>query len=418
MRVHLRPRSYLALAALLALPTATVNAQGTPGSPLPGLTQAERSRFDSGKGQFELEEDAADGVGPVFNATSCAACHAGPATGGSSETLATRIGTRTRRGFDPLLNLGGPTLQVNGIGAVTGANFVGEIVPPAARIVARRRSNPIFGFGLVDAVPDSAFIDLARAQKRTSPATAGRPNFVTNLRTGRLGVGRFGWKAQVGSLYDFAADAYKDEMGVTTGGFTVQGITNPDGSPAVFPFARSDDGRSVAEENPPQGNVPLLAFDPVPGPDEPDDFDVKMLADFMGMLAPPSPLRPTPQSREGASTFDRIGCTSCHTPTLTTGPNAIAALSRKTFQPYSDFLLHDMGKLGDGIESGAARGEEMRTAPLWGLRDLPFYLHDGRATTIEQAIRLHDGQGKVSATRFGALKPAPRANLLLFLRSL
>lgn len=406
--------------AIASLSATGARAQAPPaaGDPLPGLRPAERTRFDAGKAQFIAEEGADEGVGPVFNATSCVTCHAGPAPGGSSQVFATRIGLRTRAGFDPLLSLGGPTVQVEGIGEVPGVTFVGEVVPPRANVVAKRRSNPIFGLGLVDAVPDRTFLELAAMQTSQAPAIAGRPNLVRDLRTGRTTVGRFGWKAQVGSLYDFAADAYKDEMGVTTAGFTRPGAVDVNGSPLVFPFFRSADGRSVSEENPPQGKAALLQFDPIPGPDEPDDEDVIQLADFMTLLAPPTARQATPVTLRGQAIFARIGCASCHTPTLVTGPNAVAALNQRTFHPYSDFLLHNMGTLGDGIESADAKGADMRTTPLWGLSGLPFYLHDGRAKTIEQAIRLHDGQGKAAAKRFNALTDASRVALLEFLKSL
>lgn len=404
----------LATSSAFASPQAPLS----PGDPLPGLTPAELVRFEAGKAQFQKVDTPADGLGPVFNANSCVTCHAGPAPGGSSEVLATRIGIQTRKGFDPLFQFGGPTIQAQGIGMVPGANFVAEIVPPQAKIVAHRRSNPVFGFGLVDAVPDSTFVDLAKQQRRHSPATAGRPNIVHNLRTGLTGVGRFGWKAQMGSVYDFAADAYKDEIGVTTAGFTMPGMVNPDGTPQVFPFFRSDDGRLVSEENPPQGNISLLQFDPIPGPDEPDDRDILHLTDFMTMLAPPPGQPVTPNALKGKTLFSKLGCASCHVPSLTTGAHPIAALQNKTFFAYSDFLLHDMGKLGDGISAAQAHGSEMRTAPLWGLSALPFYLHDGRAETIESAIHLHDGQGKASAKKFDALPHRSKVELLEFLDSL
>ena len=121
---------------------------------------------------------------------------------------------------------------------------------------------------------------------------------------------------------------------------------------------------------------------------------------------------------DGERVFERIGCNSCHTATLRSGPSDIAALDRKVYHPYSDFLLHDMGALGDGIEQGIAKGSEIRTAPLWGLRVRTKLLHDGRASTIEEAILAHDGQGRGAREAFRSLRREQRNALLSFLRSL
>ncbi len=264
----------------------------SPGDPLPGLSPDDLTRFFDGQDAFETEEEVDEGIGPVFNDVSCVACHDGPASGGGSDVLATRIGTNVNGPFDMLERLGGPTIQVQGIGDVGGGVTIGpEVVPPEATIVVHRRTNPIFGLGLVDAVPDAAFHQIAANQQAMAPGQAGRPNIVTNLRTGDPTVGRFGWKAQLGSLYDFAADAYKDEMGITVAGYTVPGLVDDQGNPIVQPFHRTADGRLVSEENPPQGDSTLLRFDPVPGPDDDDDEDLLRFADFMTMLAPP-PRRP------------------------------------------------------------------------------------------------------------------------------
>lgn len=389
------------------------------GAPLPGLTQDERNRFEQGKETFEEADEVADGLGLVFNGRSCAGCHRGQATGGGANIFATRIGAYFNNRFDPLVAFGGPALQVNGIGPVgNGVVITGEVVPPQATVVARRRTTPLFGLGLVDAVDNRTLEDLAARQRRTQPDTAGRVNLVTDLRTGRPTQGRFGWKAQVGSLYDFAVDAYKEEIGITTGGFTIPGAVDSSGQPLTFPFARTSDGRSVSEENAPQGDVSLLAFDPVPGPDDNDDEDSIRFADFMRMLAPPPRNRSVGDTSAGEAVFNRIGCANCHLPSLTTGRSSIRALNQVTFQPYSDFLVHDMGSLGDGIEAGTARGREMRTAPLWGLRTQPSFLHDGRAQTVDQAIRMHDGQGRDSTRRYANLGSADKQALMKFLNSL
>lgn len=384
------------------------------GAPLPNLSPAELARFLAGKASFEEVEGISDGIGPVFNDISCAKCHDGMATGGGSDVLSVRFGTRENGTFDPLFDLGGPTIQSKGIGPIDDIEFVGETVPQQATIVAKRRATQVFGFGLVDAVPDSTLESLALWQEFTSPDTAGRPNFVTDLRTGKYRVGRFGWKAQLASLYDFSGDAYKDEMGITVAGFSTR---NQPG--VITPFFPGDDGRLLSEENAPQGDVGLLDYNPLNGPNEPDDEDLILFTDFMTFLAPPPAVTDnSPSTRRGIRTFEDIGCADCHVPTLRTGAHASRALRSKEFHPYSDFLLHDMGSLGDGIEQGIASGSEMRTAPLWGLRTQPAFLHDGRAATIEEAILAHDGQGKKASDRFRRLAKKKRQDLLEFLGSL
>src|SRR5262249_50714398 len=154
----------------------------------------------------------------------------------------TRFGTITNGAFDPLVEHGGSLIQGNGIGPQGACTFVGEVVPAQATLVARRRTTPLFGLGLVDAVPDATFFALARKQAHSEPATAGRPNIVTDVTTGRPAVGKFGWKSQVPSLLVFSGDAYLNEMGITT---------------PMFP-----------DENCPQGDCSLLDCDPVPGVDD------------------------------------------------------------------------------------------------------------------------------------------------------
>jgi len=204
-------------------------------------------------------------------------------------------------------------------------------------------------------------------------------------------VGRFGWKAQVPTLFQFAGDALVNEMGITT----------PD-----FP-----------NENCPQGNCAELAFNPAPGLNDNGNASAA-LNNFMTALAAPARGPQNTATAAGEQTFTAIGCAACHTASLTTGSSTITALDHKIYHPYSDFLLHDMGSLGDGLEMGNSTGSEMRTEPLWGLRFVNRYLHDGRATTLDQAIAAHDGQAAASRDRFNALTPAARQQLIAFLQSL
>ncbi len=151
---------------------------------------------------------------------------------------------------------------------------------------------------------------------------------------------------------------------------------------------------------------------------EDTDGGVGKFADFMTFLAPPPAHAFTLVALAGGIEFAALGCATCHVATLTTGPNATVALDRVTFHPYSDFLLHDMGSLGDGIAQGSAGPRVMRTAPLWGVSSQPIYLHDGRAHTLEEAILAHDGEASAARKRYAKLNPLERQALLAFLNSL
>lgn len=376
----------------------TVNPSRGP-RPLPGLTPEQRARFEAGHAEFDKQQTIDDGLGPVMNGRSCSQCHSTGGVGGGSGTTVTRFGRMTSQGvFDPLIRLGGPVLQRARIGLNEGSpfEFRPEFVPREATIVVERVSQPLFGLGLVDATPDATFISLAADQAARNDGTAGRVNMVHNLAAGMNTVGKFGWKAQVPTLFQFAGDASLNELGITN------------------PF--------FARENCQNGFCENLAFNPRPGLND-DGTGMAQLTDFMILLGPPPRGKITGEVLAGEAVFQRIGCESCHVSTLQTGPNEIAALDQITYHPYSDFLLHDMGTLGDGMHEGAASGREMRTAPLWGLRFQPavlfrLFLHDGRAQTIEEAVLAHDGQGRAARERFQALDETERAQLLAFLKSL
>jgi len=394
--------SWVVVACLCALDVARASADF--GDPLSGLSPAQVTQFDEGLDAFQESETVADGLGPVFNENACVTCHLGPgaAVGGNTTRLETRFGTTTGGAFDPLVALGGSLRQDHGIGTgdgtiafppgCSGVSFAAEVVPPSATIVAGRRTTPLFGLGLVEAVPDSVLQQLANTEAQQSPSTAGSVSLVTDADTGTPGrVGRFGWKAQVATLHVFAGDAYLNEMG----------ITNP-----TFP-----------DESCPQGDCAALSCNPVPALND-DGDDVTHFADFMRLLAPPPRGTLAPSDTEGENRFGQIGCTNCHTPQLQTGPSPIGALANKTFAPYSDFLLHDMSSLGDGIQQNTATGRLMRTAPLWGVRVQATLLHDGRATTLTAAILAHDGQGAAARDQFVALNQTQKNKVLAFLASL
>src|SRR6266576_1329985 len=363
------------------------------GEPFARLAPDELARFDAGADEFAEVDTIAEGLGPVFNEASCGTCHTGP-VGGTNNRLETRFGRIVAGAFDPMVTAGGSLIQDHAIGKVGDPptyEFVAEAVPGDATIRASRITTPLFGLGLVDAVPDEELLRLANLQATRTPATAGSPSLVLEISSGHMRVGRFGWKAQVPTLHQFSGDAYLNEMG----------ITNPE-----FP-----------DENCPQGDCSLLAHNPRPDLND-DGTGVTRFTDFMTLLAPPPRGEISLPVLTGGGIFANIGCANCHTPALVTGKSPVAALSRKAFQPFADFLLHDMGSLGVGIVQGSATARQMRTAPLWGVRTRSLILHDGRATSLDAAILAHDGQGKGARDRFQRLSSRDRFALLQFLKSL
>jgi CxxC motif-containing protein (DUF1111 family) len=380
--------------AIAGLALLIMGGRGRPdfGEPLQGLPPDLLALFQTGKDQFVSPEDVPGGLGPVFNDTACSKCHTQGAIGGGNDRLETRYGQVINGVFNSLTQFDGTLVHEKGIGLFNGVNFVGEVVPPEANVVAHRRVNPLFGLGLVDAVPDQFLKDLAQFEQDFNPATAGRANVVTDVASGQPVVGRFGWKCQIGTVLTFAANAYQNEMGVTT---------------PFFP-----------NENPPHGDVALLAANPALT--NPNDTDVTPMqfADFITFLAPPPQRSFSRDAKLGEVLFLGIGCAGCHFPAMRTGPNQVAVLDQVDFFPFSDFLLHDMGSLNDGISQSGATDQEMRTAPLWGARIRTSFLHDGRARTIGDAILAHDGQGLAARNRFAALQPREQKQLLEFINSL
>ena len=400
----LRSRSWLGAILFSAAALGSAAALADFGDPLPGLTAEELAKFEAGKTEFSNAEDVAEGLGPVFNEAACVTCHTGPGTavGGTTQRMETRFGRLRADGtFDPMPELGGSLLQDRAIGFVTvqagSYTYLPEIVPPAgpgeSRVVARRRTQPLFGLGLVDATPSSTFIGIAIVQSILNPSIAGTPSVVPDPSNGgRAALGKFGWKAQVPSLFVFSGDAYLNEMG----------ITNP-----LFP-----------DENCPQGDCGSLRYNPALTSPNDDGSGVEKFDDFMTFLAAPPRGARNFLTEYGNVVAGAIGCLDCHVQTLRTGANAVAALNKVIYHPFSDFLLHDMGALGDGITQNQATGRLMRTQPLWGLRTQAMLLHDGRATTIIDAIRAHDGQAAASRREFESLDIFDRYALRAFLESL
>ncbi len=361
------------------------------GQPLAGLTAAELAAFNEGGVEFRNVETVAGGLGPIFNDVSCVACHDAGGTGGASRRTVTRFGRTVNGVFDPLERQGGSLLQERSINP-----GIREVVPREANTVARRVTTPLFGAGLIEAIPDSTIVLGALGQKPAG--IAGKVSVVRDVVSGINRIGRFGWKAQAATLLAFSGDAYLNEMGITNRFFPTENA--PNGNAA--PLARFDRVADVED-----------GIDPLDG-----KADIDRAADFMRLLAPPPRGPATASSVAGEAIFARLDCAVCHTPSMRTGRNAIAALSGKTVGLYSDLLIHDMGALGDGIAQGTAGARDMRTAPLWGLRSRPTWLHDGRANTIDQAVRGHAGEAQSSRDRYGALSAVERQQLLDFLNTL
>ncbi len=360
------------------------------GDPLLGLTGEQLTAFTDGQDNFQEVDTVAFGLGPIFNGKSCAECHSVPSIGGSSEILVTRFGHSTGKTFDPLTSLGGSLLQDFSIDP-TGI----EHIPQQANVIAHRQSTPLFGLGLIEAIPDATILGGVR----TKPVDGilGRACMVADVSTGKTLVGRFGWKAQHARLLSFAGDAYVNEVGITN---------------RLFPT-----------ENAPNGNAALLKkLDTVPDPEDITDAtgkaDIDRLADFMQLLAPPPALPMNASTLFGGKIFMDVGCAKCHTSSMVTGPNKIGSLDSKRIMLFSDLLLHDMGSLGDGIGQGAAGPREMKTPPLWGARMSGPYLHDGRAPDLDTAIKEHDGEAKEVRDRYNKLAPDQKKLLIEFLNSI
>jgi CxxC motif-containing protein (DUF1111 family) len=346
--------------------------------------------FQLGLEDFNSIESIEDGLGPAFNAPGCGACHNIPVAGGGGNFTVLRAGRRVGNTFvEPP---GGSLIHVSATDSRCQPR-----VPANANVLARRLSPPLFGAGLVEAIPDETLRNLEEQQRRTPDFIRGRAAIIRDPAVNTMRVGRFGWKAQLATLLAFAGDAYVNEMGITND---------------IFP---NEAGAGLSPQQ-------LAVCDTVPGIEDHRDpatghRGIDLFAHFMRFLAPVEPLPATPQSRRGEAMFAAIGCATCHVPVLMTGPNPVAALDRKPVRAYSDFLLHNIGA-GDGIEQGAANGDEMRTAPLWGLRHRKMLMHDGRALSVEAAIEDHGMEALPSRMRYRMLAPADRAALLAFLGGL
>jgi CxxC motif-containing protein (DUF1111 family) len=373
--------------------------------PLPGLTQEELSAFIRGDEAFGRQFSPGEGLGPIFNNVSCASCHSGDGRGHLRNAF-----TRFSIGQDLVPHLGGPQLQDKAI-----AGAVPERLPEGVQ-TSVRLPPPVFGVGLIEAIPEETILALADPHDSDGDGISGRPNFVVpedfvpidepggfvadeEFPEGRPQLGRFSRKAQVSSLLLQVAKAYQEDIGITNDFLPVE-IKNPLASRATE------------------------AADRVADPELPGE-EVRAVLAYIRMLAPPAPGEMTPRRQQGERIFQEIGCGSCHVPELRTGSSIIAALSDQPVRLFSDLLLHDMGEgLADHRPDGDATGREWKTAPLWGLRVMrdflngdAFLLHDGRARSVEEAILLHGGEAEKSRNAFAQLAADARAALLDFVES-
>ena len=363
-----------------------------PGNPLPGITADEFEMFTIGQGDFLEVEDAGEGLGPVFNGLGCAQCHATPAVGGVSPVSEVRIGYVDEEGEFHVL--GGDTLYH--LFALPNQECQ-PMIPKEANVIARRIPIPLFGAGLVEAIPDETIAALEDPDDTNGDGISGRAAWVEDVATGEMRVGRFGWKSQHATLLAFGADAYRNEMGITNDLF------------------RSEVGAGIDPEA-------LRLCDPTPDPEDSREpltglRGIDAFEAFMKFLAPIDRESLSTEAARGEAVFDQIGCTSCHTPLLMTGRSANRVFDRRPVQLFSDLLLHDIGT-GDGIVQEAALANEIRTPALWGLRFRRPLLHDGSAATHDEAVLRHDVEAKGSAQRYRELAPDDRRALLAFLDSL
>jgi CxxC motif-containing protein (DUF1111 family) len=406
----------------------TVEEGAVAGDALPGVNA---TTYAAAKANFNLAEGNTDGLGPIMNERACGLCHqASGVPGGAGENIERRYGTLTNGVFNGLAATGGSLRQLEGIG---GYSFVrnGQTIncqsgtdanpAPGATIFAGRVTTPTTGAGLVELIPDQTIINIAAAQPA---AIRGIVNFDTVHLTdgpftrGSRRVARFGWKNVHASVTDFAADAYLNEMGITTsscaGGarvddFATENRANRAGTNAVINNCADDGKPGIDDDQAADDNNCAGGLTDV-------QDDVSNFAFFMRNSA--APPRHADNSNGGAAEFNREGCNGCHlTTTFTVTINGRSV----SFQPFSDFLVHDMGSLGDLIGNdgdSVAVTRRMRTAPLWGISNRNHLLHDGRTSDRAAAVRAHDGQGAAARNAFNAATGAQQNSIVLFLQSL
>jgi CxxC motif-containing protein (DUF1111 family) len=411
------------------------------GASVDGLSAGQQQYFTRGQADFAEAESMAEGLGPRMNLDSCAGCHLQPAIGGSSPAVNPQVAFAALNGgrdtVPSFLSANGPVREarfvknadgtpdggVHALFTLTGreGNTACTIAQPdfatavANHNVIFRIPTPTFGTGLIEQIPDSQIQNqAARTSLKAALGVGGRPNFNVNGRTitgqtnnnGNDGtIARFGWKAQNKSLLLFAGEAYNVEMGISN---------------ELFPTERDETASCQF------GTRPNSVTDPDATLSVDAMSSIERFAMFMRLLAPPTPSTTKPGGStsiaNGKRLFTSVGCALCHNPRYTTGPAAIAALANRNVDLYSDLLIHDMGVgLADGVSQGEAGPREFRTAPLWGLGQRYYFLHDGRTSDLVAAIRAHASSGSEAngvVSNYGSLTESQKQDLLNFLRSL
>jgi CxxC motif-containing protein (DUF1111 family) len=409
------------------------------GGPISGLAPNESVFFSAGQDAFIASEGVTDGLGPRFNLDSCGGCHSQPSVGGTSPSVNPQVAVATAFGAQntppAFITSNGPirearfktqsggapdggvhalfviTGRSDSTGNASGCNIVQEnfAAQVAANNVIFRTPTPVFGLGLIEEISDQTILNniAANGPGKASLGISGRVN--RNGNDGR--ISRFGWKAQNPSGLVFSAEAYNVEMGITNEGFQTERDETPECQFAQLP-------NDVTDFN---GSTGVNTLD-----------DIEKFAIFMRFLAPPAPSTSVPGGAnsitEGRNAFVNIGCSQCHTPALTTGNAVVAALRNRSVNLFSDLALHNMGPgLADGVAQGAAQGDEFRTAPLWGLGQRIFFLHDGRTSNLVTAIQAHASaangtfpasEANAVVNSYNGLPATTKQNLLNFLRSL
>jgi hypothetical protein len=392
---------YVGTLALVASASANPPLQPRMGQPLPGLSDLELQRFTTGRQLYGRPLTIQDGLGPIMNKSNCSSCHTNP-VGGWGSIAVTHFGIDNKGEFEPYPGESQTLFQLLSV-----SQGCAETIPADATVVRARVTNSSMAFGLIEAIPDSAIAANEDPADADGDGISGRVHWVVPLETpgGTPRAGRFGWKAQIATVLSFSGDAARNEMGFTN--------------------------RLEPHENAPNNDTSrLLECDPVDDVEDVEDAEgfafIDRVTHFQRYLAQPPQ---TPKSgMAGEAIFTSIGCAKCHVPQWSSSDDASLedAVRGKTFRPYSDFLLHDMGLLGDGIQQDDASEMEMRTPVLWGLRRRDPMLHDGRAaggtfeSRVTQAIVAHGpiGEGAASAAAFATLSDSERDQLIAFLDSL
>lgn len=410
LRAHLPLGAWLLLVALApgcgdSSPPVAPGIFAPLGEVMPRATEEQRATFERGRQVALRPFGIADGLGPPFNVTFCVACHEKPVFGGGAGHYRDFLLVAYRDPTNAYIPRG-----INGVQTqfLTGAR--GRVAEEDfVNITASRNPIPFFGAGALAEIRDEEILRRADPDDADGDGISGRANFDRGF------VGRFGRKAQTVSIEGFIRGPLFNHLGVTSEPLPNEARlrlpvpTGVSGSgvalvQAAGPVAGAQAAQAAAPDE------PNFDADAAPDPEISAD-DLFDLVAFSMLMAAPLPDAPTPESERGERHFDDIGCTGCHTPALR-GPHGLVPA-------YTDLLLHDMGpELADGIEQGTASGSEFRTQPLWGVVAVAPYLHDGRATTLDEAIRAHGGEGAAARDAYEALDDEPRAEVLAFLASL